>query len=446
MKSHPLYIDGLVGPTHYYGGLSFGNRASMSSRSRISSPKQAALQGLLKMKMIMDMGGKQAILPPHARPDLQFLHECGYKGHKKKVLNDVIKSSPSLLLSAFSSSFMWVANIGVLSPSFSTGDGKVHITPANLGATVHRHIEPQFSAKLLKMLFKEGHKFVHHDPVVKCFSDEGAANRVMLSGNDNSSIVTLFVYGRSEFSPLVDYPKFYPARQTKEAIEVNIRNHQLNDHNVMIVQQSPQAIDAGVFHNDVISFGSKKLFICHDEAFVHQNIFLPKLLEKFQKVTNEELHILQVSKDCLTLDEVVDSYFFNSQFVETVDGRLHLLLPERCKKYEKIELFCKYLVDKLKVVDSCQYVSLDQSMGNGGGPACLRIQINLTKDEHEAVDQRFILTPDLYMKLENWINTYYRDELHMEDFQDHRFVDEVFGALDKLTGLLGLGHLYFFQH
>jgi len=445
MTYSPLYMDGLVGPTHHFGGLSFGNRASMSSRRVESSPKKAALQGLAKMKLVMDMGVKQAFVIPHARPDLKFLHDCGFKGDKKTVLGDAYKASPSLLASAFSSSFMWAANMGVISSSAVTGDGKVHITPANLAATVHRHIEPEFSSTLLNMMFPDSKYFTHHKPVYKCFSDEGAANMITLLSDDKSVAMTVFVYGRSESSPLIEYPKFYPARQTKEAIDVIIRNHQLDSQNVMIIQQSPQAIDAGVFHNDVISFGANNILICHDNAFVNQEALLPELLDRYYKATHEELCIIQLSDDCLSLDDVVESYLFNSQLVEKPDGSLWLLLPQKCKEFEEAAAFCEHLVNDSKVISGFDYVALDQSMKNGGGPACLRQQLYLNEKEHAAFDQRFILTPKKYALLTDWVNTTYRDEVSAEDFQDDAFVNDAFKSLDELTQLLDLGSVYFFQ-
>ncbi|MDH5423180.1 MAG: N-succinylarginine dihydrolase, partial [Acidimicrobiia bacterium] len=41
-------FDGLVGPTHNYGGLGSGNIASIANAQAISNPRQAALQGLAK--------------------------------------------------------------------------------------------------------------------------------------------------------------------------------------------------------------------------------------------------------------------------------------------------------------------------------------------------------------------------------------------------------------
>lgn len=46
MKSYEVNFDGLVGPTHNYGGLSYGNVASQSNSQQSSNPKEAALQGL----------------------------------------------------------------------------------------------------------------------------------------------------------------------------------------------------------------------------------------------------------------------------------------------------------------------------------------------------------------------------------------------------------------
>ncbi|MFP5307099.1 MAG: N-succinylarginine dihydrolase, partial [Gammaproteobacteria bacterium] len=63
-------FDGLVGPTHNYAGLSFGNIASARHARRVSNPREAARQGLMKMRALADLGLAQGILPPHERPHL----------------------------------------------------------------------------------------------------------------------------------------------------------------------------------------------------------------------------------------------------------------------------------------------------------------------------------------------------------------------------------------
>ena len=45
-------FDGLVGPTHNYAGLAAGNEASRRNRLAVSHPREAALQGLAKMKAL----------------------------------------------------------------------------------------------------------------------------------------------------------------------------------------------------------------------------------------------------------------------------------------------------------------------------------------------------------------------------------------------------------
>src|SRR4051794_18676044 len=47
-----LNFDGLVGPSHHFGGLSFGNVASSQHQGELSNPRQAALQGLEKIRLL----------------------------------------------------------------------------------------------------------------------------------------------------------------------------------------------------------------------------------------------------------------------------------------------------------------------------------------------------------------------------------------------------------
>ncbi len=51
-----LQLDGLVGPTHNYAGLSPGNVASQTNRAAVSHPRKAALQGLDKMRAVAALG------------------------------------------------------------------------------------------------------------------------------------------------------------------------------------------------------------------------------------------------------------------------------------------------------------------------------------------------------------------------------------------------------
>src|SRR5512145_3111222 len=110
MRAFEVNFDGLVGPTHNYAGLSYGNVASTKHRLSVSSPKQAALQGIAKMKFLADLGLKQAVLPPQPRPHVPTLRALGFGGSDADVLERAFRENPMLLAAACSSSSMWAAN------------------------------------------------------------------------------------------------------------------------------------------------------------------------------------------------------------------------------------------------------------------------------------------------------------------------------------------------
>ena len=72
MTFKEINFDGLIGPTHNYGGLSEGNVASQKNIDQVSNPKMAALQGLQKMELLLDEGLHQGIFLPHERPCLLY--------------------------------------------------------------------------------------------------------------------------------------------------------------------------------------------------------------------------------------------------------------------------------------------------------------------------------------------------------------------------------------
>ena len=100
MKSYEVNFDGLVGPTHNYGGLSYGNVASQSNSQQSSNPKEAALQGLAKMKALMDMGFQQGVLAPQERPDVAALRRLGFSGTDAQVIERAAKEAMPLLVAS----------------------------------------------------------------------------------------------------------------------------------------------------------------------------------------------------------------------------------------------------------------------------------------------------------------------------------------------------------
>ena len=193
-------FDGIVGPTHNYSGLAFGNLAATDHAERVSHPKQAALQGLAKMKALHDMGLVQGVLPPQERPDVGTLRRLGFSGSDHEVIAAAHRTDPGLLQAVSSASAMWAANAATISPSADTADGKVHITPANLSGQLHRSIEADTTARILRATFMDRTRFVHHEPIpsVDGWGDEGAANHSRVAASHGQAGTELFVFGRPD--------------------------------------------------------------------------------------------------------------------------------------------------------------------------------------------------------------------------------------------------------
>nr|WP_232455112.1 N-succinylarginine dihydrolase [Oceanisphaera avium] len=90
-------------------------------------------------------------------------------------------------------------------------------------------------------------------------------------------------------------------------------------------------------------------------------------------------------------------------------------------------------------------MDVNQSMRNGGGPACLRLRVVLTPAELAATNQACLLDEALYLKLSQWVNTHYRDQLSVNDLRDPALLMESRRALCELSQLLALGSVYPFQ-
>jgi succinylarginine dihydrolase len=438
MAAREINFDGIVGPTHNYAGLSYGNVASMKSRASLSSPKRAALQGLAKVKLLHDLGIPQAVLPPHERPHLPTLRRLGFSGSDAEILASAAKTDPVLLASVSSASAMWTANAATVSPSADTADRRVHFTPANLISNFHRSIEPPATARILRAIFEDPRHFVHHDPLpaTLTFSDEGAANHTRLTRGPGLSGIELFTYGaqgREDSSP----SSRFPARQTLAASRAIARMHGVR--NAEFIRQNPTAIDAGAFHNDVVAVGHGNLLLYHEQAWVNPGRCIEALSAEVP-----DLRTVCVDSHEVPLPAAIETYLFNSQLVTLPDETTAMIAPLEARKNQRVRDLLDALVQQ-GVISQVHFVDLRQSMRNGGGPACLRLRVELNDAELEAMSPDVIFTDALHDRLKQWIEHHYRDELRPSDLADPKLLQESRAALDELTQILGLGRLYEFQ-
>ena len=441
-------FDGLVGPTHNYSGLSYGNIPSEKNQNTISNPKEAALQGLEKMKFLADMGVKQAVFPPQERPFLPALRNLGFTGADEVILKTVLKKTPKILHAVGSASPMWTANAATVSPSIDSVDKHVHFTPANLSSKLHRSIEYQTTSRILKAIFNNNIHFVHHDALIPgvSFTDEGAANHCRFCKTYGDIGIQLFIYGGHTLQPDSLTPKKYPARQSHEASAAIVRLHQLFSERFLFVQQSPKSIDAGAFHSDLVAVNNKNIFFLHEEAFLQKNAMLENLSKKMEVYCDTKLHLIEVKAKDIPLQDAIDAYLFNSQIISLPNGSTILLSPQECQHNDRISAYLENLTqDKEHPIDRVHYINLRQSMQNGGGPACLRLRVPLTHLEIECTNPGVFLDERLYTKLKTWITKHYRDRLTPDDLADPKLLQESRQALDELTKILNIGSIYDFQ-
>lgn len=439
-------FDGLVGPSHNYAGLSFGNVASSSNIKSASNPKEAALQGLAKMHALTQRGFAQALLPPQDRPNFRLLRQLGFGGTDAQVIDQAARTAPVLLACAYSASPMWTANAATVSPSADTADGRTHFTVANLNNKLHRSYEHTQTERALRAIFHDQKHFAVHQalPPTPAFGDEGAANHTRLCAQHGSRGVELFVYGRSEFDGSITGPKKFPARQTIEASQAVARLHGLNPATALFVQQNPDVIDQGVFHNDVIAVGSGNVLFYHQEAFASEQDCLHQCRTALASV-GADFAPVRVDSARVSVQDAVKSYLFNSQLLMKSDGKMALLVPQECNEIAAVASYLQELTGSGGPIDELLSFELRQSMRNGGGPACLRLRVALTPEQAAAMHQGVVFTDALYKRLVTWVERHYRDRLLPEDLADPALAIEVQTALNDLSGILNLPNLYEYQ-
>jgi succinylarginine dihydrolase len=223
------------------------------------------------------------------------------------------------------------------------------------------------------------------------------------------------------------------------------RLHGLDPHRTVFIQQSPAAIDAGVFHNDVIAVGHENLLLYHRDAFVDTPGAVDRIRRVYGSRRGEEPHCLEVTGDEFSLADAVATYLFNSQLVTLPDSTVAMICPMECREHDGARRVLNRLLQGDHPIKDVRFVELRQSMHNGGGPACLRLRVILTEGQLARVHRGVLFTDFLHATLTQWVHKYYRDRLAPDDLTDPKLIDESRAALEELTAVLGLGPFYAFQ-
>jgi succinylarginine dihydrolase len=406
MTVREVNFDGIVGPSHNYGGLSLGNLASARNLGQVSYPRAAALQGLEKMRANLALGLAQGIFLPQPRPARTWLAELGTTPDE---------AEPALLANAMSASAMWAANAATVSPAFDTADGRTHLTVANLRTMVHRSHEWPATLAQLRLAFAHP-AFAVHGPVPPTFGDEGAANHMRLCASHDQPGIEVFVYGVSG-GP-------FPARQHAEACKAIARRHRLDPERTLFVAQSEEAIAAGAFHNDVVAVANERVLFAHEQAFAEREQFLHALEQRFP-----QLDLVEVPADEVSLEDAIRSYLFNAQLVTPPDGRTTLVVPEEVRDTPSVWAWLQRHLAGNGAIRDVRVVDVRQSMANGGGPACLRLRVVC---DPQAVDPRFLVDEAKLDRLGAVVSRTWPEEIAVEALGDPALIRDVERARQAL--------------
>lgn len=436
-----INFDGLVGSTHNYAGLSEGNLASARNRDLVARPRDAALQGIAKMRRMMALGLPQGVLPPQERPAISWLRTLGFTGDDREVWAQAWAREPVMARAAGASSSMWAANAATISPSADCADAKLHASVANLQTMLHRRLEASQTERALRRLIADESVFAVHEALLAqdALSDEGAANHMRMCASESGQGVEIFIYGREAGEARAGFP----ARQTLEASRAIARRHALSDARTIFARQAPQAIDAGAFHNDVVAVAHEQVLFHHEHAFADKAALYTAVRDRATGLFDPMF--VEVPADRVSLEDAVSSYLFNAQLVH-LPGRsaLTLIAPTEVRENNKTaSVVAEMIAQPNAAIGSVEYVEVRESMRNGGGPACLRLRIAMTPRERAAAAQGFFLTDALADQLEEWVRRHYRDELSPADVRDPDLVDETQRALDELSRILPLGGAFY---
>jgi succinylarginine dihydrolase len=413
MAAVEINFDGIVGPSHNYAGLSFGNLAATANAGSIAFPRAAALQGVEKMRRNLALGLTQGFFLPHPRPNRAWLAALGA---------DAGTVPDTLRAAAFSASAMWAANAATVSPAPDTADGRCHLTAANLRTMAHRSHEWPATLAQLRLAFADEAHFAVHEPVPATFGDEGAANHMRLCAEHIGPGVEIFVYGERGGA--------FPVRQHGEASHAVARLHRLDPGRTLFVRQSEAAIAAGAFHNDVVAVANEHVLFAHEQAFADKDDFYAAL-----KRLLPEVDIVEVPARVVSLEDAVKSYLFNAQLVTPPGGGMALVLPEEARESPGVWAWLEELVAGNGPIRRLCVVDIRQSMANGGGPACLRLRVVA---DPANVDPRFLADEARLDRIAGCIAAHWPEQIAPADLADPALPDRIEAARSALHALLDL--------
>jgi succinylarginine dihydrolase len=290
---------------------------------------------------------------------------------------------------------------------------------------LHRAQEWPDTQRQLKIAFGDSEHFAVHDAVPPSFGDEGAANHMRLCEGHGSAGVEVFVYGRPGGR--------FPARQHEQASRAVARLHGLDPDRCVFIEQNPAAIEAGAFHNDVVSVANERVLFTHSEAFADQQDAYDAIRAAFPA-----LEVVEVPASEVSIEEAIRTYLFNAQLLTLPDQTMALIVPEECRESASVWGYCERMMASNGPIREVIPVDVRQSMANGGGPACLRLRVAC---DPATVDPRFLLDEAKADLLEQVIAQSWPEQIDPADLGSDTLAQTVVAARQALLTALDLSEL-----
>jgi len=235
----------------------------------------------------------------------------------------------------------------------------------------------------------------------------------------------VFVYGKTGGR--------FPARQHEQASRLVARAHGLAPERTVFIEQNPEAIAAGAFHNDVVAVANGRVLFTHAEAFADQQGAYAAIRAAFPA-----LEVVEVPSSAVTLQEAIRTYLFNAQLLTLPDGSMALIVPTECSESPSVWAWCEAMLTGNGPIRQVIPVDVKQSMANGGGPACLRLRV-VCDPAH--VDPRFLLTEARADLIESIIAAHWPEQIDPSDLGTEALANSVVAARLALLEALDLAQL-----
>ena len=235
----------------------------------------------------------------------------------------------------------------------------------------------------------------------------------------------MFVWGRQGGK--------FPARQHEQASRAVARLHRLNPDACVFIEQNPEAIAAGAFHNDVVAVANERVLFTHARAFADQQGAYAAIRAAFPA-----LEVVEVPEEAVSLEEAIRTYLFNAQLLTLPSGEMALVVPSECRDSASVWSWCERMLESNGPIRKVIPVDVRQSMANGGGPACLRLRVVA---DPRTVDARFLLDEGKATRIEAVVAEMWPETIHPSEIGSESLAGRVRDAREALLGVLSLDEL-----